>query len=67
MKCGRCTDHCPVGLQPVLIKESAKRRDKQSLLKLKTTSCVECGMCSYICPSHIEVTEFIRRGKRILK
>lgn len=67
VKCGRCTDHCPVGLQPVLIKESAKRRDKQSLLKLKTTSCVECGMCSYICPSHIEVTEFIRRGKRILK
>lgn len=65
--CGRCIDHCPMGLQPVLIKEMSKLRDKDRLKKLSATSCVECGMCSYICPSHIEVTEFIRRAKRILK
>lgn len=65
--CGRCTDHCPIGLQPVLIKEMAKIRDKEHLAKLSALSCVECGMCTYICPSHIEVTEFVRRGKRLLK
>ena len=65
--CGRCTDHCPIGLQPVLIKEMAKIRDQEHLAKLSALSCVECGMCTYICPSHIEVTEFVRRGKRLLK
>lgn len=65
--CGRCTDHCPIGLQPVLIKEMTKIRDKEHLTKLSALSCVECGMCTYICPSHIEVTEFVRRGKRLLK
>lgn len=65
--CGRCTDHCPIGLQPVLIKDMAKIKDKERLMKLSATSCVECGMCTYICPSHIEVTEFVRRAKRILK
>ena len=30
------------------------------------TNCVECGMCTYICPSKIDVTEGVRRAKRIL-
>ncbi|HAX74171.1 MAG TPA: electron transporter RnfC [Firmicutes bacterium] len=67
VQCGRCTDHCPIGLQPVLIKQSAENKDKDSLTKLSTLCCVECGTCTYICPSHIEVTEFVRRGKRLLK
>ncbi|MGL4374488.1 MAG: SLBB domain-containing protein, partial [Turicibacter sp.] len=67
VQCGRCTDHCPIGLQPVLIKQAAQNKDKGTLTKLSTLSCVECGTCTYICPSHIEVTEHVRKGKRILK
>lgn len=29
-------------------------------------SCIECGMCTYICPSHIDVTENVRKAKRIV-
>jgi electron transport complex protein RnfC len=25
--------------------------------------CVECGICTYVCPSKIEVTEAVRQGK----
>jgi electron transport complex protein RnfC len=25
--------------------------------------CVECGLCSYVCPSKIEVTEAVRKSK----
>ncbi len=67
VQCGRCTDHCPIGLQPVLIKQYAQSKDKKSLETLNTKLCAECGTCTYICPSHIEVTEFVRRGKRLLK
>ena len=25
--------------------------------------CIECGLCSYICPSKIEVREFVKAAK----
>jgi electron transport complex protein RnfC len=33
------------------------------LLKLDAMKCVECGICTYVCPSKIEVTEAVRQGK----
>ena len=32
--------------------------------KLEVLKCVECGMCTYVCPSKIAVTENVRRAKR---
>ena len=34
--------------------------------KLEVAKCVECGMCTYVCPSKIEVTEGVRRAKRMM-
>ena len=34
--------------------------------KLEALRCVECGMCTYICPSKIEVTDNMARAKRRL-
>ena len=30
---------------------------------LKADECIECGLCSYICPSKIEVREFVKAAK----
>ena len=30
---------------------------------LKPEECIECGLCSYICPSKIEVREFVKSAK----
>lgn len=65
LRCGRCVEHCPSSLQPVLIREAFKTNNMESLEKLNLMDCVECGMCSYICPSKIDVTEEIRRAKRV--
>ena len=35
--------------------------------KLNIMSCVECGMCSFVCPSHIDVTDKIKKAKAIYK
>ena len=66
LRCGKCSDHCPAGLQPVRINMAEKSKDTDALKKLGVMDCVECGMCTYICPSKIDVTEGVRRAKRIM-
>lgn len=64
LRCGKCSDHCPSGLQPVRINQAAKLKDMDRLGKLEISKCIECGMCTYVCPSKIAVTENVRRAKR---
>ena len=66
LRCGKCTETCPSGLEPVRINNAEKVKDIDTLKKLDTLSCIECGLCSYICPSKIDVTEGIRRAKRYM-
>ena len=65
LRCGRCVEHCPSSLEPVSIMEAYKYTDVDRLGVLHVLDCVECGMCTYICPSKIEVTENIRRAKKL--
>lgn len=64
LRCGKCTETCPAGLEPVMIAAAAKVFDEPQLEKLSVMDCIECGLCTYICPSKIDVTENVRRGKR---
>lgn len=65
IRCGKCTEVCPVGILPVFIMEN---NDNRSALKdLRPEKCIECGLCSYICPSKIEVREFVRIAKERVK
>lgn len=64
LRCGRCSDYCPSGLQPVRISNMAKVKNNEALGKLEVMKCIECGMCTYVCPSKIAVTENVRRAKR---
>ena len=66
LRCGKCSDHCPSGLQPVRITAALKANDVDEMSKRGVMSCIECGMCTYICPSHINVTENVRKAKRIV-
>lgn len=44
LNCGACIDICPVGINPLLLKEkNYKEKNK----------CLKCGLCSYICPVYI--------------
>ena len=67
LRCGRCTESCPAGLEPVRIAAAAKLKDKDALDKLHVMDCIECGMCTYVCPSKISVTENVRQGKRYIQ
>ena len=62
IKCGKCSEVCPVGLMPVMIIDNEKKADK-----LKIDKCIECGLCSYVCPAKIEVREKIKVIKETLQ
>ena len=67
LRCGKCNDNCPAGLLPVRIKDAEEIKDGDAIAKLRADLCIECGMCSYICPSRIDVTEKVKRAKKILE
>ena len=58
IKCGKCSEVCPVNLMPSLIMQ---HRDLAKDLKI--SKCIECGLCSYVCPAKIEVREHIKEIK----
>lgn len=44
LNCGACIDMCPVGINPLLLKEKTYKEKNK---------CLKCGLCSYICPVYI--------------
>ena len=67
LKCGKCIENCPAGLQPIQIKNAFDDKDVNDLKAFDCSKCVECGMCSFVCPSHIELTDAIRKAKLYLR
>ncbi len=61
MRCGKCIEVCPVDLSPVLIKNAIN--NKEALKYLNPKKCIDCGLCSYICPSKIAVRNYVRKAK----
>jgi electron transport complex protein RnfC len=40
-----------------------KVRDKDMLKNLEVNKCIECGLCSFVCPSKIHLTDYMRKAK----
>ena len=67
IRCGSCVLSCPTGLEPKQIMDAVKAFDKPRIKALNPLRCIECGLCSYVCTSHIRVTDYIRRAKIFAK
>jgi len=64
IRCSRCVDNCPIGLMPLLIDHAWRRKDMKLAESLNATDCIECGVCSYVCPSKRHLTENVRNAKQ---
>lgn len=53
--CRRCKRVCPEGLNPAKI---------QSGELPNVNGCMECGLCSYVCPSHRSLKEHMKAAKK---
>jgi len=61
--CGRCVSVCPVGLLPTRIAHFSKNMLLDKAQAFGLFDCIECGCCSYACPSVIPLVQWIRYGK----
>lgn len=66
-RCSKCLRVCPEGLNPIKLKELWNRNEKDEFLKFGGEKCIECGLCSYVCPANIEIAQAIKTGKVFIK
>lgn len=67
IKCMACVEMCPVGLQPFNLEILVSNGDIQEAKSNDLMACIECGLCSYICPSHIPLVETFKQGKAAVR
>lgn len=63
IRCAKCSEVCPMGLEPFLISTLSRLKEYDEAEEQKIANCIECGSCSYICPSSRPILDFIRVGK----
>lgn len=63
IRCGKCVEHCPMRLMPLKLCEASKKDDLEMAEKYNILECIECGLCSYICPANKNLLQFIRMIK----
>jgi electron transport complex protein RnfC len=58
-----CAEACPVSLLPQQMFWFAQGKEFEKLEQHNLFDCIECGACSYVCPSNIPLVQYYRAGK----
>ncbi len=63
--CGKCVQHCPMGLMPNRMFRNIKYGNYKAAMDLGLMDCKECGCCAFTCPSHIPLVQGFKLGKKM--
>jgi Na+-translocating ferredoxin:NAD+ oxidoreductase subunit C len=63
IRCSRCVTVCPMGLEPYLLMTLSEKNILDRAENERIMDCIECGSCSYTCPSDRPLLDYIRFGK----
>ncbi|MFQ5509176.1 MAG: electron transport complex subunit RsxC [Leptospirillia bacterium] len=63
IRCSACIDVCPIGLLPNMISVCAEQQAFAESERYHPFDCIECGCCSYVCPSYRPLVQMIRFAK----
>ncbi len=63
IRCGKCVEHCPMRLMPFKLVGAAKNDNTEMAERYNVLECIECGLCSYVCPANKNLLQFIRMIK----
>lgn len=67
IRCGRCSQHCPMNLLPKRIMDTVKFQKYAALSATGVMNCIECGSCAYECPAHIPLVQYMKLSKDFIK
>lgn len=67
IRCARCVEACPMGLEPYLLMALGANGMWDDLGAAHALNCIECGCCSYTCPSARPILDYIKLGKQELR
>ncbi len=63
IRCGRCVDSCPYGLNPSELSIVCEAKEFDLALDNNVMECKECGCCSYVCPAKRPIVHLIKFAK----
>lgn len=63
VRCAKCVDACPMLLHPTFIAQYAELGMIENAEEYGAMDCRECGVCTYVCPAHLPLTQRIRLAK----
>jgi Na+-translocating ferredoxin:NAD+ oxidoreductase subunit C len=63
IRCAKCVTVCAMGLEPFLLMSLSEKGFFEKAESERITDCMECGSCSYTCPSDRPLLDYIRLGK----
>lgn len=61
--CMHCADVCPVDILPQLTYKAVLAAEVEEALEHGLLDCVACGLCTYVCPSKIELADSLANAK----
>jgi len=53
IRCGWCTDSCPVRLDVANLNDMFELRQIDRARRYEVPACLDCGVCSYVCPARL--------------
>lgn len=63
IRCAKCVEACPMGLEPYLLSKLTQNGDFEELERHYIADCIECGCCTFSCPSYLPLLDWVRIGK----
>jgi electron transport complex protein RnfC len=66
IRCGRCIEACPMGLNPGLIAQLVEKGKFDEAKEQGVLDCFECGSCAFVCPSAKPMVQLAKWAKREL-
>ncbi|WP_085536688.1 electron transport complex subunit RsxC [Massilibacteroides vaginae] len=63
IRCAKCVNVCPMGLNPTLLMNATEFKSWEMAEANYIVDCIECGSCSFTCPSNRPLLDHIRMGK----
>ena len=66
IRCGRCVEACPIGLNPYRMKHFCDNGDLKGAEANDLMECILCGSCSYACPAKRWLTASFKSTKEAI-